>query len=265
MLSPPHACSGTHIIIAPLSFRPPHSSSPPLLVSRSPLLVSLLLIFLPLVSPLLTPGRTHHYLPILVQGRGTSLPSFRAPHEHHVSPCGCACGLVYGCLGWWSGMILQPASTIHTFSFTLPAPTPLAPSSSMGVLRPSVLSATTSDRTLSNVTSLFPYHDPFSHARPSSSFLGPPGLFPPSRSTPAVDQLRQVTGPFWWVSGVRVGPARTGTCVRVCVGTGMHVRAGMGMCRWLWGWGCTRVCVYAHGCRNGNGCGYRSGWAMGME
>ncbi|KAI0308207.1 hypothetical protein B0F90DRAFT_1621067 [Multifurca ochricompacta] len=86
---------------------------------------------------------------------------------------------------------LQPASTVHTFSFTLPAPyTPLAPSPSIGLLRSSVLSATPSDRPISNVTSLFPYHDPFSHARPSSSFLGPPGFFPPgSGSTPGVDQL----------------------------------------------------------------------------
>jgi nicotinamide N-methyltransferase len=88
---------------------------------------------------------------------------------------------------------LQPASTVNTFSFTLPAPsTPLAPSSSMGLLRTSVLSATASDRPTSNVTSLFPYGDPFSHARPSSTFLGPPGLFPPSSSSaPGVDQLGQ--------------------------------------------------------------------------
>ncbi|KAI0285313.1 hypothetical protein BGY98DRAFT_1092930 [Russula aff. rugulosa BPL654] len=87
---------------------------------------------------------------------------------------------------------LQPASTVHTFSFTLPAPsTPLAPSSSMGFMRSSVLSSAPSDRPTSNGTSLFPYHDPFSHARPSSSFLGIPGLFPPSSSTNRVDQLGQ--------------------------------------------------------------------------
>ena len=86
---------------------------------------------------------------------------------------------------------LQPASTVHTFSFTLPAPsTPLAPSS-MGLLRSSVLSGTPSDRPVSNITSLFPYHDPFSPARLSSLFLGPPGLFPPSStSNPGVGQLR---------------------------------------------------------------------------
>ncbi|KAI9460585.1 DENN domain-containing protein [Lactarius psammicola] len=86
---------------------------------------------------------------------------------------------------------LQPASTVHTFSFTLPAPsTPLAPSSSMGLLRSSVLSATTSDRPTSNATSLFPYHDGFSQAPPSTSFLGLPSVFPPGQgSTAHVDQL----------------------------------------------------------------------------
>jgi EEF1A N-terminal glycine/lysine methyltransferase len=80
---------------------------------------------------------------------------------------------------------------VHTFSFTLPAPyTPLAPSSSNGFLRSSVLSSAPSDRPVSNTTSLFPYNDPFSHPRPSTSFLGPPGIFPPSsNSTPAVDRL----------------------------------------------------------------------------
>ncbi|KAH9081650.1 hypothetical protein EDB83DRAFT_2512508 [Lactarius deliciosus] len=86
---------------------------------------------------------------------------------------------------------LQPASTVHTFSFTLPAPsTPLAPSSSMGLLRTSVLSASPSDRPTSNATSLFPYHDGFSQAPHSSSFLGLPNLFPPGHgSTTGVDQL----------------------------------------------------------------------------
>ncbi|KAI0047828.1 hypothetical protein FA95DRAFT_1540779 [Auriscalpium vulgare] len=76
---------------------------------------------------------------------------------------------------------LQPASTVHTFSFALPAPsTPLAPSAS-GLLRSSVLSTGTgaSERPLSNATSLFPYQDPFAGGRPSSSFLGPPNVFPP--------------------------------------------------------------------------------------
>ena len=61
----------------------------------------------------------------------------------------------------------------------------------MGFLRSSILSSAPSDRPTSNATSLFPYHDPFSHARPSSSFLGPPGLFPPSSSTPGVNQIGQ--------------------------------------------------------------------------
>ncbi len=63
----------------------------------------------------------------------------------------------------------------------------------MGLLRSSVLSSAPSgsERPTSNATSLFPYHDPFSHARPSSTFLGPPGLFPPSSSTPGVNQLGQ--------------------------------------------------------------------------
>lgn len=59
-------------------------------------------------------------------------------------------------------------------------------------MRSSVLSSAPSDRPTSNATSLFPYQDPFLHARPSSSFLGPMGLFPPSsNSTPGVDQLGQ--------------------------------------------------------------------------
>ena len=60
----------------------------------------------------------------------------------------------------------------------------------MGLLRSSVLSATPSDRPTSNATSLFPYHDPFSQAPRSTSFLGPPSLFPPGHgSTSRVDQL----------------------------------------------------------------------------
>ncbi|KAI0669882.1 AEX-3 domain-containing protein [Trametes maxima] len=66
---------------------------------------------------------------------------------------------------------LQPASTVHTFTFNLPAPaTPLAPSPSTDVLRASVLTTTT------DVSSYaYPYaDDPFSrHARPSSAYLGP--------------------------------------------------------------------------------------------
>ncbi|RDB28884.1 hypothetical protein Hypma_015524 [Hypsizygus marmoreus] len=69
---------------------------------------------------------------------------------------------------------LQPASTIHTFTFTLPAPnTPLAPTPSGDLLRASVLSST--DNRSSAATFAYPYSDdPF--ARPSSAYLGPPSL-----------------------------------------------------------------------------------------
>ncbi|KAJ7092723.1 AEX-3 domain-containing protein [Mycena epipterygia] len=69
---------------------------------------------------------------------------------------------------------LQPASTIHTFTFTLPAPnTPLAPTPSGDLLRASVLSA--DNRTSSAPSYAYPYtDDPF--VRPSSAYLGPPSL-----------------------------------------------------------------------------------------
>ncbi|KIM48206.1 hypothetical protein M413DRAFT_22737 [Hebeloma cylindrosporum] len=69
---------------------------------------------------------------------------------------------------------LQPASTVHTFTFTLPAPnTPLAPTPSGDLLRASVLSNT--DNRSSAATFAYPYtDDPF--ARPSSAYLGPPSL-----------------------------------------------------------------------------------------
>ena len=60
---------------------------------------------------------------------------------------------------------LQPASTVHNFTFTLPAPsTPFAPSQSTDMLRASVLTTTT------DVSYAYPYaDDPFTrHARPSS-------------------------------------------------------------------------------------------------
>ncbi|KAK7058963.1 hypothetical protein VNI00_001587 [Paramarasmius palmivorus] len=68
---------------------------------------------------------------------------------------------------------LQPASTVHTFTFTLPAPsTPLAPTPSGDLLRASVM--TGGDRS-SAATFAYPYsEDPF--ARPSSAYLGPPSL-----------------------------------------------------------------------------------------
>ncbi|KAJ7293573.1 DENN domain-containing protein [Mycena rebaudengoi] len=69
---------------------------------------------------------------------------------------------------------LQPASTIHTFNFTLPAPsTPLAPTPSGDLLRASVLSA--DNRTSAAPSYAYPYtDDPF--VRPSSAYLGPPSL-----------------------------------------------------------------------------------------
>ncbi|KAI0033185.1 AEX-3 domain-containing protein, partial [Vararia minispora EC-137] len=77
---------------------------------------------------------------------------------------------------------LQPASTVHSFSFSLPAPaSSLAPATSTTLLRQSALSAASSaDRPTSAVSGpLFPY-DPFTNARPSSAYLGPPALFPPA-------------------------------------------------------------------------------------
>ncbi|KAF8974034.1 AEX-3 domain-containing protein [Flammula alnicola] len=79
---------------------------------------------------------------------------------------------------------LQPASTIHTFTFNLPAPnTPLAPTPSGDLLRASVLS--NADNRSSAATFAYPYSDdPF--ARPSSAYLGPPSLLGHgSHSTPA--------------------------------------------------------------------------------
>ncbi|KAJ7169903.1 DENN domain-containing protein [Mycena filopes] len=82
---------------------------------------------------------------------------------------------------------LQPASTIHTFTFTLPAPnTPLAPTPSGDLLRASVLSA--DNRSSVAPSFAYPYNDdPF--IRPSSAYLGPPSLLghsqpPPSRAQP---------------------------------------------------------------------------------
>ncbi|TDL28431.1 hypothetical protein BD410DRAFT_824177 [Rickenella mellea] len=73
---------------------------------------------------------------------------------------------------------LQPASTVHTFTFTLPAPsTPLAPPSTIGLstLRSSMLSSSTADNRFSNTMSAYGTH-PYTyadHARPSSAYLGP--------------------------------------------------------------------------------------------
>jgi nicotinamide N-methyltransferase len=90
----------------------------------------------------------------------------------------------------------------------------------MGLLRTSVLSAATSDRPVSNATSLFPYHDPFSHARPSSSYLGPPVFPPASRSTPGVNQLGQGSN-----SGTPDAPGSTITYHGVCLTVWSHADA----------------------------------------
>ncbi|KAJ7071033.1 DENN domain-containing protein [Mycena amicta] len=66
---------------------------------------------------------------------------------------------------------LQPPSTIHTFQFTLPKTTPLAPTPSGDFLRASVLSA--SDNRSSAAPS-YTYDDPF--PRPSTTYLGPSSL-----------------------------------------------------------------------------------------
>ncbi|KAH9944370.1 DENN domain-containing protein [Epithele typhae] len=77
---------------------------------------------------------------------------------------------------------LQPASTVHNFTFTLPAPsTPLATSPSTDMLRASVLTTNT------DVSSYaYPYtDDPFTRARPSSAYLGPSsGFLSPNGHTP---------------------------------------------------------------------------------
>jgi EEF1A N-terminal glycine/lysine methyltransferase len=65
---------------------------------------------------------------------------------------------------------LQPASSVHTFTFQLPAGSDSPATSSNGILRTSMLSTTTAgDRsTIGN----FPYMDP-AFPRPSSTYLGP--------------------------------------------------------------------------------------------
>lgn len=83
---------------------------------------------------------------------------------------------------------LQPASTVHTFSFTLPAPTTaLHASSSAALLRQSILSTTSAPdtRPTSMATSLYPYNDPFINARPSSAVIGQSNIFPPNASSSA--------------------------------------------------------------------------------
>ncbi|OCH96149.1 hypothetical protein OBBRIDRAFT_883404 [Obba rivulosa] len=83
---------------------------------------------------------------------------------------------------------LQPASTVHTFTFTLPAPaTPLASSPSTDMLRASVLTATSEQHSsLLSISGAYP-EDPFARARPSSAFLGPPILSPHATASPRPD------------------------------------------------------------------------------
>jgi nicotinamide N-methyltransferase len=88
----------------------------------------------------------------------------------------------------------------------------------MGLLRSSVLSTTPSDRPTSNGTSLFPYHDPFSQGPRSTSFLGPPSLFPPGPGSSAgVDQLG--------ASGTPDAPGSTITYHGVCLTVWSHADA----------------------------------------
>ena len=81
-------------------------------------------------------------------------------------------------------MTLQPASTIHTFTFTLPAPnTPLAPTPSGDLLRASVLSNV--DNCTSVPTFAYPYAADNPFVRPLSAYLGPPSILGhPVHSTP---------------------------------------------------------------------------------
>ncbi|KAG9314368.1 DENN domain-containing protein [Chiua virens] len=112
---------------------------------------------------------------------------------------------------------LQPASTIHTFTFTLPAPsTPLAPAPpDIGLLRGSVLTA---DRSSAAPTFTYPYtDDPFANARPSSAYLGPSSvLAPPSASASPIYEKQAAVG---------VGSSGTITYHGVCLTVWSHADA----------------------------------------
>lgn len=113
---------------------------------------------------------------------------------------------------------LQPASTVHTFTFTLPAPsTPLAPvPSDVGLLRSSVL---TGDRSSATPSFAYPYtDDPFAHARPSTAFLGPPSVLAPpptSSSSPLYEKQASTV----------VGSSGTVTYHGVCLTVWSHADA----------------------------------------
>jgi hypothetical protein len=70
-----------------------------------------------------------------------------------------------------------------------------------GLLRSSILSSAPSDRPTSNATSLFPYHDPFSHARPSSSSMRKIVLAPAGRNRRIFlffSRYPVMLGAFWY-------------------------------------------------------------------
>ncbi|KAH7930967.1 hypothetical protein BV22DRAFT_1108857 [Leucogyrophana mollusca] len=126
---------------------------------------------------------------------------------------------------------LQPASTIHTFTFTLPAPsTPLAPAppSTADLLRASVLtSASSHDRSSAAPTFAFPYtDDPFANARPSSAFLGPPSILATAaQSAPTSPLAGLFNDKQLGVPGVGGSSAATVTYHGVCLTVWSHADA----------------------------------------
>lgn len=88
---------------------------------------------------------------------------------------------------------LQPASTVHTFTFQLPSGPDGPTTNSNGLLRTSILSSSTAgDRTNTISGSNYPYMDP-AFPRPSSTYLGPTagGTFDPNAA--AADMQPGVT------------------------------------------------------------------------
>ena len=106
---------------------------------------------------------------------------------------------------------------MHTFAFSLPAPsTPLHPSSSSALFRSSVLSSASEMRPNSTAGSLYP-HDPYLSARPSSAFLGPPGLFPPGTASSGGAPAANGSG-----GGANDAPGSTLTYHGVCLTVWSH-------------------------------------------